>query len=126
MKLALIIEKDAESVKLVRAILERWDFAISSASSTAEAADMIRAVRPHIILCDITAPITDAFTFIRELRNSPDTKLRQMPVIATTVSYEDIDARFARAAGFDVFLRKPLDPDQLPHIVALLTAGPRS
>jgi CheY-like chemotaxis protein len=125
MKLALVIEKDSESVKLVRAILERWDFAISSAASTAEAADMIRAVRPHIILCDITPPITEAFAFIRDLRNSPDARLNKMPVIATTTSYEEIDARSARAAGFDVFLRKPLDPDQLPHIVALLVAGQR-
>jgi CheY-like chemotaxis protein len=37
MKLALVIEKDLESVKLVKAILERWDFAVSSAASIAEA-----------------------------------------------------------------------------------------
>jgi CheY-like chemotaxis protein len=124
MKLALVIERDAESVKLVKAILERWDFAIRSAASTTEAVDMIRAVRPHIILCDITTPITDAFAFIRDLRGSPDTTGNKVPVIATTTSYEDIDARTARAAGFDVFLRKPLDPDQLPQIVSRLIAGP--
>lgn len=124
MKRALVIERDPESVKLVEAILERWGFAISSAASTTDAVDMIRAVRPHIILCDITTPITDAFAFIRDLRSSPDTTLHKVPVIATTTSYEDIDARTARAAGFDVFLRKPLDPDQLPHIVSLLIAGP--
>ena len=48
-----------------------------------------------------------------------------MPVIATTVAYEDIDARTARAAGFDVFLRKPLDPDQLLHVVAFLVGARR-
>ena len=125
MKRALVIEKDRESVKLVKAILERWDFAVSSAASIAEALSMIRAVPPHIILCDVTAPITAAFTFIRDLRSSSDPAFNRMPVIATTVAYEDIDARTARAAGFDVFLRKPLDPDHLLHVVAFLVGARR-
>jgi len=37
-------------------------------------------------------------------------------------AYDDIDARIARGAGFNVFLRKPIDPDQLCHAVALLIA----
>jgi CheY-like chemotaxis protein len=125
MKLALVIEKDMESVNLIRAILERWGFAISRATSTLEAKEMIRAVRPHIILCDIAAPIADALSFIRDVRNSSDTRLKTTPVIATTTLYEDIDARTARAAGFNVFLRKPLDPDQLPHVINLLVAVAR-
>lgn len=125
MKLALVIDKDSESVKLLRAILERWDFAISSATSTAEAMDMIRAVRPSIILCDIAAPITDAFSFIRDLRSVSDERLKKMPVVATTTQYEEVDAATARSAGFDVLIRKPLDPDQLPHIISLLLATER-
>jgi CheY-like chemotaxis protein len=125
MKLALVIERDPESVKLLKAVLERWDIAITSATSTAEAEEIIRAVRPDVILCDIAVRGTDALAFIRRLRNSADTNLSKIPAIATTVSYEDVDARTARAAGFDVFIRKPLDPDQLPHIVTLLMAANR-
>jgi CheY-like chemotaxis protein len=123
MKLALVIEKDPESVKLLRAVLERWDIAITTTTSTAEAEEMLRTLLPDVILCDI-ARGDDALSFIRWLRTSDDPKLANIPAIAMTVSYEDIDARVARAAGLDVFLRKPLDPDQLPHIVALLIAGP--
>jgi CheY-like chemotaxis protein len=65
-------------------------------------------------------------TFIAELRNSRNARLSKIPVIATTVSYEDMDARRAREAGFDVFLRKPLEPDHLPKIVALLLAASMS
>jgi CheY-like chemotaxis protein len=55
-----------------------------------------------------------------------DGRVRDIPAIAMTAAYEDIDARSARDAGFDVFLRKPIDPDQLPHTVALLLARQRS
>ena len=123
MKVALVIERDPESVKLVRAILELWDYAIISAPSIAVALELIRAAPPDVILCDIAAPVTEAFLFIRELRDSPDVRLKKMPVIATTASCEDVDARAVRAAGFDLFLRKPLDPDQLPHMVPLLIAA---
>ena len=126
MKIALVIENDPESVKLLAAILERWDFKITAVTSTAQAQDMLeRTFVPDIILCDISIRGTDALTFIRWLRGSSDPRLSKMPVIGMTVLYEDIDARTARAAGFDVFLRKPLDPDQLPHIVTLLVAATR-
>jgi hypothetical protein len=36
---------------------------------------------------------------------------------------DDISARTARDAGFDVYLRKPIDGDQLPHTIALLIAA---
>jgi CheY-like chemotaxis protein len=98
---------------------------VSSAASTTEAMDMIRAVHPSVILCDIATPISEAFGFIHDLRNSPDARLKTMPVIVTTTLYEDVDERTARAAGFDVFLRKPLDPEILPDVIGLLVSGVR-
>lgn len=125
-KVALVIERDPESVKLLQALLERWDIAITGATSTAEAEEIIRTVRrPDVILCDIAVRGTDALDFIRRLRSSADINLSKVPAIAMTASYEDVDARTARAAGFDVFIRKPLDPDQLPHIVTLLMVANR-
>ena len=124
MKLALVIEKDPESMKLLKAVLEPWGIAILPAASTAEAEEMLHGTaRPDVILCDIAVRSTDALTFILRLRSSDDPTVSKIPAIAMTVSYEDIDARRARAAGFDVFLHKPLDPDQLPHIVTLLMSG---
>jgi CheY-like chemotaxis protein len=125
MKYALIIERDRESVNLLKAVLEPWGIAATSASSAAEAEAMIRAVRPDVILCDLTTKDPDPFAFIQWLRASDDAKLNTIPAIATTAAYEDIQPLAAREAGFNVFLRKPLDPDQLPHIVTLLMAGPR-
>ena len=87
---------------------------------------MATAVRPDILLCDIQPPHAEGLEFIRRIRNSGDSRLRDIPAIAMTAAYEDIDARTARNAGFDVFLRKPIDADQLPHTVALLVVNGRS
>ena len=123
---ALVIEPNAESARLVQAVLEPWGVTVVTASSTAEAEVMVTAVWPDVILCDIQPPEADALRFIQRLRSSADSRVRNIPAIAMTAAYEDIDARTARGAGFDVFLHKPIDPDQLPHTVALLLARQRS
>ena len=123
---ALVIEPSPDSARLVQAVLEAWGVAVITTSSTTEAELMIAAVRPDIVLCDIRPPRADGLQFIQWLRSSSDDRLRHTPAIAMTAAYEDIDARAARSAGFDVFLRKPIDPEQLPHTVALLLAQRRS
>jgi CheY-like chemotaxis protein len=122
----LVIEPNLESARLVQAVLEPWGVAVVTTASTAEAEVMVAAVRPDIILCDIQPPDADGLRFIQRVRNSADGRVRDIPAIAMTAAYEDIDARIARDAGFDVFLRKPIDPDQLPHTVAVLLAWKRS
>lgn len=119
---ALVIEDDQESASLLQAILEPWGVFVVRASSAEEAQLMLTTVRPEVILCDIDLPGADGLAFVRWLRASPERRLRTIPAIAMTFRYEDVDGRTAREAGFDVFLRKPVDPDQLPHIVALLVA----
>lgn len=120
---ALVIEDDRESVSLLQAILAPWGVAVMTTSFTEEAQAMLATIRPDIILCDIDVPGVDGLTFVRWLRESPDARINTIPAIAMTCRYEDVDARTAREAGFDVFLRKPVDPDQLPHIVALLVTS---
>jgi CheY-like chemotaxis protein len=123
---ALVIEPNLESARLVQAVLEPWGVAVITTSSTAEAQLLVAAVRPDIVLCDLHPPLAEGLRFIQWLRSSADGHLRHIPAIATTAAYEDIDARSARGAGFDVFLRKPIDPDQLPHTVAFLLAQSRA
>ena len=129
MKLVLVIERDAECVRLIKAILER-DFGIAHVASAGEAMNLLNAVRPDVVVYDIETPITDAFAFVRALKESPDTSISKIPIIATTAR-DDVDSHRARAAGFDVLLHKPVDPDYLPQIVTLViaasinSAGPR-
>jgi CheY-like chemotaxis protein len=123
---ALVIEPSAESAHLLQAVLEPWGVVVMMTASTAEAELMLAAVTPDIVLCDIRPPHADGLRFIQWLRASPDVRLRNIPAIAMTAAYEDIDARAARGAGFDVFLRKPIDPEQLPHTVSLLLARSQS
>ncbi len=78
---------------------------------------------PHVdlILMDIRLPYEDGYEALRKLRESD--RLSQIPVVAVTAYASDEQMERARAAGFDGFLGKPLDPDRFPLQIRRVLAG---
>lgn len=77
--------------------------------------------RVDLILMDIRLPYEDGYEALRKLRSSPT--LRSIPVVAVTAYANEEQLHRAKAAGFDGFIGKPLDPDRFPEQVASLLAG---
>src|SRR5689334_9023524 len=78
---------------------------------------------PHIdlILLDIRLPYEDGYQALQKIRASP--KLKNTLVIAVTAEASDEQVRRAKAAGFDGFLGKPLDPDRFPEQIRRILLG---
>lgn len=78
---------------------------------------------PHIdlILLDIRLPYEDGYQALQKIRASA--KLKQTLVIAVTAEASDEQIRRAKAAGFDGFLGKPLDPDRFPDQIRRVLNG---
>ena len=69
-------------------------------------------------MCDLGLPGENGLEFIRWMRaRSPR---HDVPAIAVTFFPERFGVREARAAGYDVFLRKPIDTTDIVHVVATL------
>jgi CheY-like chemotaxis protein len=66
---------------------------------------------PHVILLDIGLPRLDGYRVAEQIRQHPT--LQKVCLIAVTGFAREADERAARAAGFDHFLIKPVDPAQL-------------
>jgi CheY-like chemotaxis protein len=79
----------------------------------------LRDGRPDVLVSDLGLPGADGYALIREMRTTP--ALRAVPAIAVTGVTED-DAQRAVAAGYQVRLQKPVDPDLLVTAVAQLSA----
>ncbi len=77
--------------------------------------------RVDLILMDIRLPYEDGYEALRKLRGSPT--LRSVPVVAVTAYANEEQMNRARAAGFDGFLGKPLDPDRFPDQIEHVLAG---
>jgi two-component system cell cycle response regulator DivK len=68
--------------------------------------------RLDLILLDIRLPYEDGYGALKKIRQSE--RLKDIPVIAVTAEAGMDQMNKARAAGFNGFLGKPLDPDKFP------------
>jgi CheY-like chemotaxis protein len=103
----LIIDDDLDCLEMLATMLSSRGALVSHVSSARAALEMLRRIRPSLIVSDIGMPREDGVWFIRQFE-----KLAlagpKIPVIAVTGF--DSMRQHARVAGFDALLMKPLDP----------------
>lgn len=119
MKKVLYIEDTADNRDLVTQILESV-YEVHTAANGEEGIALARAVRPDLILMDISLPVMDGLTCTRLIREDP--RLVHIPVIALTAHCMVGDRERALAAGCDEFLSKPFRFAQLRGLVADVVA----
>ncbi|GAB4503764.1 MAG: hypothetical protein Fur0043_07560 [Anaerolineales bacterium] len=77
--------------------------------------------RLDLILMDIRLPYEDGYGALKKIRASEH--LKAIPIVAVTAEASEEQLNKARAAGFDGFLGKPLDPDRFPDQIRRILSG---
>ncbi len=113
----LAVDDDAEMREMLALILGRHVREVVVAGSVDQAMVLLDSVHPALIVSDICMPDADGYDFIRRVRSSRDN--RTTPAVALSAYSQDACRDAALAAGFDMFLRKPLD---MAHFVPVLKA----
>ncbi|MBK1647578.1 response regulator [Rhabdochromatium marinum] len=117
MKRILIID-DAATVRLYhREILETGSFVVEEAMNGVEALEKALQSSFDLYLVDINMPKLDGYGFLRELRSRD---LPQAPAIMISTEAQAFDEQRAYAAGANLYLIKPVKPDQLLAQVRVL------
>jgi CheY-like chemotaxis protein len=101
--------------ELIRAVLGDG-YRYVEATDGEEALQLARRDSPALIILDVMLPRMNGLEVLAALRR--DAHHRTTPVIVVTAWSHAADA--ATAAGADVFLPKPFEPDFLSHTVAEL------
>jgi CheY-like chemotaxis protein len=81
----------------------------------AEAIDAIRRLKPDVAILDIGMPQLDGYEVARQVR--ADASLPHVKLVALTGWGHEQDRARAMAAGFDMHMTKPVEPQ---HIIELL------
>jgi CheY-like chemotaxis protein len=118
---ALVIDDDADWIEFVRAALTPFGARILEARSANEARSVLHTVTPDVIIADLLLRGDSGLRFIQWLRHESRLSGAHTPAIAVTSLYEEFGPDHAEAAGFNLFLRKPVDPMELVGAVARLT-----
>ena len=119
---ALYIEDNPVNLMLMSAMLED-ELDLDTEPDPLQGLARAQAQPPDLLLLDIQLPGIDGYEVLRRLR--ADARTRAIPVVAVSANAMHDDVAAGRAAGFDAYLTKPVDLDQLIDTVrSLLPALP--
>lgn len=120
----LIVEDDKMIGSLIRHFLEKEDneYTFFSATDGEDAWDLVRKVKPDIVITDIMMPRMDGIALITIMRSNPEFAVT--PIIAVTAGTEDLK-QAALYAGAHLVLNKPIPEGELLAAVdSLLKSSP--
>ena len=112
----LVVDDEPDTGELLRRLLNRAGAQASVAASVSEAIASISAMRPHLLVSDISMPVEDGYALVQHLRQSGVA----IPAVAVTANVQHEDRENALAAGFDAYLPKPIDSRELLRLLAAL------
>jgi two-component system sensor histidine kinase EvgS len=112
---ALVVEDDEMSRDILVQILNRTGFKTYVAHSGRQGIELAHLRQPDIIFTDIRMPEMDGVEMLRRLRTQSFT--RDLPIIAVSASSLEHERRFYLDQGFDDFVGKPVDFNELIRVI---------
>jgi adenylate cyclase len=113
----LVVDDTPRNIRVLEAILTPRGYAVTTASSAAEALLKVSIEPPDLVLTDVVMPEMDGYELCRRLRADASTRL--LPVVMVTAS-DDREKVGALEAGADDFVQKPFNQAELLARVASL------
>jgi hypothetical protein len=117
----LVVEDDPDTLDLIRFILEQSGAEVSTALSTGAALQLLERWRPDVLVSDLALPDQDGYELIAHVRSRAPESSGNIPAVALSAYARTEDRIRAIAAGFQMHVTKPVDPDELVAVVANLT-----
>ena len=113
----LVAEDDEDNRFIMKVLLETRGYRVVTAANGYEAIAGAERERPDLILMDLRMPVLNGLATTRKLRQHPEARLRQLPIIALS-AYDPAQHRaVAIAAGCNDYVTKPIDYDRLEKLI---------
>jgi len=116
----LIVDDASDSLELVKTVLHECGAETVTANSAAQGLESVTANPPDVLISDIEMPDEDGYSLIRKIRSLPSTEAQEILAIAVTAHANKADRARALAAGFQLHIRKPVDPSELVEAIRQL------
>jgi two-component system, OmpR family, response regulator ResD len=100
----LIVDDEERMRKLIAAYLKREKYETLEAENGAEALNLFKKEKVHLVILDVMMPVMDGWTVCSELR-----KTSNVPIIFLTAKGEDEDKLLGFELGTDHYVTKPFD-----------------
>lgn len=118
----LVVDDEADSREVIRALLEYCGLKVTVAASVSEALHCFKEERPEVLLSDIGMPGEDGFSLIAKIRTLPPDAGGDTPAVALTAYARTEDRTRCLLAGFNHHVPKPVEPMELLAVLASVAA----
>jgi CheY-like chemotaxis protein len=116
----LIVEDEENAREALVELFGTTGAEVRSAGSATEAIAVLEAWQPNVLVSDIAMPEEDGYSLIRKIRLRPAHLGGGVPALALT-AYGKIEDRVTiLTAGFQMYLSKPANPNELIAVVGSL------
>jgi len=116
--LVLVVDDAIDNIVLLSLQLQSAGYRVITASNGEEAIKVASLARPNIILMDIGMPVMDGLGAMAKIRELEE--LRNIPVIAVTGFTTSGFRHAAFNVGFDGYVTKPIEFDQVNELIRRL------
>jgi CheY-like chemotaxis protein len=116
----LLVDDDDDTRDIIDRVLARRGAAVVAVPSAPAALLRFAEQRFDVLLVDIMMPGMDGYAFMRKIRALPADQGGNVPAATITARVATDDRMESVLAGFQGHVRKPVDAEQLAHVVATL------
>jgi two-component system chemotaxis response regulator CheY len=120
----VLIVDDAVTVRMYhRQILEAAGFVVEEAANGYEGLEKSAQVRFDLFLVDINMPKMNGYALVKALRGCGESRATPVIMISTEAEARDMDQAYT--AGANLYLIKPVRPEDLSINARMLAGSPR-
>lgn len=117
----LVIEDNEQNMYLTTFILEKHGYTVYQAWNGQAGLELVKQVKPDLILLDIQLPEVDGYAVAHELRQI--SALASTPIVAVTSYAMAGDRERILAVGCDGYIEKPINPNTFMAEIEQYLAG---
>jgi signal transduction histidine kinase len=124
----LVVDDEADAREVLRGTLSLFGAQVRAVDGIEPALETLRVWQPHVLVSDLGLAGEDGYSLIRRVRALDPERGGRTPAVALTALARPEDRLRALAAGFQIHVAKPVEPQELALVIASLIgrlpAGP--
>jgi DNA-binding response OmpR family regulator len=117
----LLIEDEPNIIEAIKFILSREGWQVHTHCNGEDAAAVVRARAPDVLILDVMLPGRSGYDILRELRE--DAAMAALPVLMLTARGQSRDREMAERAGASRFMTKPFSNAEVLDAVRTLSGA---
>src|SRR5262245_6250092 len=120
----LVLDDEPDAREAIAAVLENCGAQVTAVATVREALAAVERGTTEVVVSDIAMPSEDGYRFVEELRQRPPERGGALAVIALTAHAGLVERQRILGAGFDAYLAKPIEPQELMAAVDRMRVRP--